>query len=79
MIGMMVGSAAGGPLAAISYQHCMIFLGVVMTSFAPINFFIRVSHHKSWVILEVLEKLLVCADLCLYCKNEALDAYVSQQ
>lgn len=42
MLGMMSGSAAGGPLAAISYQHCMVFLGVTMACFAPINFFIKV-------------------------------------
>jgi hypothetical protein len=42
MLGMMAGSAAGGPLAAISYQHCMVFLGIVTMAFSPINFFIKV-------------------------------------
>lgn len=41
MIGMMAGSAAGGPIAAQSYQACMAFLGVSIACFAPINYFIK--------------------------------------
>lgn len=42
MLGMAVGSAVGGPITEhAGYWACLIFLGVAMLSFAPINFFIR--------------------------------------